>query len=379
MSPTDLSARHPSACDLTAAHIRAIAPYQPGKPTAELQRELGLTHIVKLASNENPLGVSPHALQAMQDQLETLALYPDGNGYGLKSAIAARFCVSREQIVLGNGSNDILEFAARAFLGAGTSAVYSRHAFAVYPLATQTVGARGIEVPARNYGCDLTAMVDAIEADTRVLFIANPNNPTGTFIPAQELLAAFRRVPAHVLIVLDEAYTEYLTAEDAYDSLGWLAEFSNLLVSRTFSKAYGLAGLRVGFGVASLEVIDLLNRVRPPFNVNTLALAAAEAALADTGFLARSVALNRAGMAQVTRGLGDLGLETIPSWGNFVAFRVGDGAAVYQALLRKGVIVRPIANYGMPEWLRVSIGLASENATFLAALATILGKGTELA
>ena len=363
-----------SLCDLTPAHVRAIAPYQPGKPTAELQRELGLTHVVKLASNENPLGPSPFAVAAMQRDLETLALYPDGNGFALKAALSARFAVQPAQLVLGNGSNDILEFAARAFLGPGTSAVYSRHAFAVYPLATQTVGARGIEVPAHNYGCDLDAMIDAIADDTRVLFIANPNNPTGTFIPGPELHAALLRIPAHVLIVLDEAYTEYLSADDSYDSIGWLAEFPNLLISRTFSKAYGLAGLRVGFGMAAPEVIDLLNRVRSPFNVNTLGLSAAEAALGDTDYLARSMAVNRAGMHQIVQGLLGLDLPYIPSWGNFIAFKVGDGAGVYRKLLQQGVIVRPVGNYGMPEWLRVSIGLASENAAFLTALATSLGR-----
>jgi histidinol-phosphate aminotransferase len=361
-----------SLCDLTPAHIRAIAPYQPGKPISELQRELGLSQIVKLASNENPLGPSPHAVHAMESLLETLALYPDGNGFDLRSAIAKRFEVALPQIILGNGSNDILEFAARAFLGTGTSAVYSQHAFAVYPLATQAVGAEGIEVPAHEYGCDLEAMVDAIRPDTRVLFVANPNNPTGTFIQGAALRKAFERVPDHVLIVLDEAYTEYLSAADSYDSIAWLKDFPNLLISRTFSKAYGLAGLRVGFGLASPEVIDMMNRVRAPFNVSTLGLAAAEAALGDTEFLARSVALNQAGMNQIIQGLKALNLTYIPSWGNFVAFKVGQGLSVYQKLLQAGVIVRPIANYGMPEWLRVSIGLASENAIFLQALGKIL-------
>jgi len=361
-----------SLCDLTPAHIRAIAPYQPGKPTSELERELGLSNIVKLASNENPLGPSPRAIAAMQDQLEQLALYPDGNGYALKSAIAARFDVALDQIVLGNGSNDILEFAARAFLGQGTSAVYAQHAFAVYPLATQTVGARGIEVPARAFGSDLGAMIAAIAPDTRVLFIANPNNPTGTFIPGDDLLAALRRIPRDVLVVLDEAYTEYLSDEDRYDSIAWLAEFPNLLISRTFSKAYGLAGLRVGFGLAAAGVIDLLNRVRAPFNVNSLGLVAAEAALGDSDYLARGVALNRAGMLQITNGLRRLGLDYIPSWGNFLAFQVGDGAGVYQKLLKRGVIVRPVGGYGMPAWLRVSIGLSSQNETFLSALADSL-------
>lgn len=363
-----------SLCDLTPAYVRAIAPYQPGKPISELQRELGLSHIIKLASNENPLGPSPHAIQAMESLLETLALYPDGNGYDLRSAIAKKFAVELPQIVLGNGSNDILEFAARAFLGVGTSAVYSQHAFAVYPLATQAVGASGIEVPAREFGCDLEAMVDAIRADTRVLFIANPNNPTGTFISGPVLRKAFERVPDRVLIVLDEAYTEYLSAEESYDSIAWLHDFPNLLISRTFSKAYGLAGLRVGFGLAAPNVVDLLNRVRAPFNVSTLGLAAAEAALADSEFLARSVALNRAGMNQIVQGLNALNLPYIPSRGNFIAFKVGAGADIYQKLLRAGIIVRPIANYGMPEWLRVSIGLASENALFLEVLGKIVNQ-----
>jgi len=359
-----------SLCDLTPPYIRAIAPYQPGKPTSELQRELGLNHIIKLASNENPLGPSPHAVQAMESLLETLALYPDGNGFDLRSAISKKFSVSLPQIILGNGSNDVLEFAARAFLGKGTSAVYSKHAFAVYPLATQAVGAEGIEVPAKEFGCDLEAMVDAIRSDTRVLFIANPNNPTCTCISGPELRAAFERVPDHVLIVLDEAYTEYLSAEDRYDAIAWLNDFPNLLISRTFSKAYGLAGLRVGFGLAAPNVIDMMNRVRAPFNVSTLGLAAAEAALGDSEFLARSVALNQAGMMQILHGLNALNLSYIPSWGNFVAFKVGEGLAIYQKLLHAGVIVRPIANYGMPEWLRVSIGLANENALFL----EVLGK-----
>jgi histidinol-phosphate aminotransferase len=361
-----------SLCDLTPEHIRAIAPYQPGKPISELERELGLRDIVKLASNENPLGPSPKAIAAIQDRLEELALYPDGNGFALKAALSERFAVAPGQIVLGNGSNDILEFAARAFLGQGTSAVYSRHAFAVYSLATQAVGARGIEVPAYAFGSDLPAMVAAIAPDTRVLFIANPNNPTGTFIPGADLRGALRQVPAHVLMVLDEAYTEYLSDEDRYDSIRWLDEFPNLLISRTFSKAYGLAGLRVGFGMAAPAVIDLLNRVRAPFNVNSLGLVAAEAALGDTDYLARGVALNRAGMLQITNGLRRLGLDYIPSWGNFLAFQVGDGAGVYQRLLRRGVIVRPVAGYGMPKWLRVSIGLSHENEAFLGALADAL-------
>lgn len=279
-----------------------------------------------------------------------------------------RFGVKPEQLVIGNGSNDILELASQAFLAPGLSAVYSRHAFAVYPLATNARGARGIEVAAKNFGHDLDAMAAAIEPQTRVVFIANPNNPTGTFVPGAELEAFLAKVPRHVLVVLDEAYTEYLAPEQRYDSIAWLARFPNLLVSRTFSKAYGLAGLRVGYGIAHPEVADLMNRVRQPFNVSSVALAAAEAALGDDEFLARSAELNRRGMTQLVAAFRELGLEWIPSAGNFVTFKVGDAIGVNQALLRQGVIVRPIAAYGMPHWLRVSIGLPEENARFIEAL-----------
>ena len=362
-------------CDLSPAHIRAISPYQPGKPIAELAREMGLAEssIVKLASNENPLGFGDQARAAMAAALDDLARYPDGNGFELKQALCRRYGVAMDEIVLGNGSNDVLELAARAFLGPQTSAIYAQHAFAVYPLATQAVGARGVEVPARHFGHDLDAMLAAITPDTRVLFIANPNNPTGTFVPGPELEAFLVRVPDHVLVVLDEAYTEYLGEEQRYDAIAWLARFPNLLVCRTFSKAYGLAGLRVGYGLGHPAVIDLLNRVRQPFNVGSVALAAAAAALFDSDFLARSYEVNRAGMAQLTAGFARLGLEWIPSAGNFVTFRAGDGAGVNRRLLRQGVIVRPIAGYGMPEWLRVSIGLEAENARFLEALPQALG------
>jgi len=253
-------------------------------------------------------------------------------------------------------------------LGPEREAVFAQHAFAIYPLATQAAGARGIEVRAKNFGHDLNAMLAAITPATRVVFIANPNNPTGTFVPGHELEAFLTRVPEHVLVVLDEAYTEYLAPEQRYDAVAWITRFPNLLVSRTFSKAYGLAGLRVGYGLGSPEVIDLLNRVRQPFNVCSVGLAAAAAALFDDEFLQRSYELNRDGMTQLTDGFRRLGLDWIPSAGNFVTFKVGDGADVNLRLLRQGVIVRPIAAYGMPEWLRVSIGLESENARFLEAL-----------
>ncbi|MDD3353433.1 histidinol-phosphate transaminase [Zoogloea sp.] len=357
-------------CDLAPAHIQAISPYQPGKPIAELAREMGLAEssIVKLASNENPLGVGEKARDAILATLGELARYPDGNGFELKDALCRRYGVAMDEIVLGNGSNDILEMVAGAFLGPGRAAVYAQHAFAVYPLATQAAGAQGIQVPARNFGHDLEAMLAAITPATRVVFIANPNNPTGTFIPGAELEAFLARVPADVLVVLDEAYTEYLAPEQRYDAISWLQRYPNLLVSRTFSKAYGLAGLRVGYGLGNPKVIDLLNRVRQPFNVCIPALAAAAAALFDEDYLRRSYELNQAGMAQLTGGFNRLGLDWIPSAGNFVAFKVGDAARVNLRLLQQGVIVRPIGGYGMPEWLRVSIGLGSENARFLEAL-----------
>jgi len=355
-------------------YVRGIAPYQAGKPISELAREYGLdeAHIVKLASNENPLGKSPKARVAMQAALDTLALYLDGNGFALKQALAQKLGVGMDCLVLGNGSNDLLDLAARAFLPAGSSAVYAQYAFAVYPLAVQSVGARGIEVPARFFGHDLAAMADAIADDTRIVFIANPNNPTGTFLPGKLIEDFLAAVPSDVLVVLDEAYNEYLPPALRYDGVSWLQRFPNLVISRTFSKIYGLAGLRVGYAVTSPAVADLMNRVRQPFNVNSLALAAAEGALADDEFLQHSFEVNAAGMAQIVAGLDALSLEHIPSTGNFVTFRVGDGAGVNKRLLQQGVIVRPIAGYGMPEWLRVTIGLESENARFLEALAVAL-------
>ncbi|MBN8759474.1 MAG: histidinol-phosphate transaminase [Thiobacillus sp. 65-69] len=363
-----------ACCDLSPPWVRAIAPYLPGKPISELARELGLAEadIVKLASNENPLGPSPRALAAAQDALHDMALYPDGAGFALKAKLAAKFGVDAKQIVLGNGSNDVLDMVARAFLAPGTSSVFSQHAFAVYPIATQTVGATGIAVPARDYGHDLAAMRAAIRDDTRVLWIANPNNPTGTFLPWAEIEAFLETLPPQVLVVLDEAYGEYLPTDDRGDTLAWIERFPNLLVVRTFSKAYGLAGLRVGYGFGHSDVIDLLNRVRHPFNVNAPALAAAEAALDDIEFLLRSYALNSAGMAQLVAGLKALKVEVVPSKGNFLLAKVGDAARINQALLEQGVIVRPVANYGLPEFLRVSVGLAGQNARFLEALKACL-------
>jgi histidinol-phosphate aminotransferase len=355
-------------------HVREIAPYQPGKPISELAREMGLEEgsIVKLASNENPLGVSPKALVAMAATLQDIARYPDGNGFVLKEAISRKYGIAQSQIVLGNGSNDVLELAARAFLSPGTEVVFSQHAFAVYPLVTQAIGAIGVMTPAKNYGHDLDAMLAAVTPNTRMIFVANPNNPTGTWIDKQALHAFLSKVPNDVMVVLDEAYDEYLPDDLKSEAIGWIAEFDNLVLTRTLSKAYGLAGLRVGFLVANAAVADMINRVRQPFNVNNVALAAAAAVLEDDDFVRRTREINDAGMKQLTEGMARLGLEYIPSYGNFVCVRVENAMEVYRKLLQKGVIVRPVGNYELPDFLRVSIGLERENARFLEALEEVL-------
>jgi len=365
------------------SYVRAIAPYVAGKPIAEVAREFGLdeANIVKLASNENPLGMPESAQRAMARAASELGRYPDANAFELKAALSARYDVPLDWITLGNGSNDILEIAAHAFVEKGQSIVYAQYSFAVYALATQGLGARAIVVPPKGtssgapavkYGHDLDAMLAAITDDTRLVFVANPNNPTGTFIEGPALEAFLDKVPRNVVVVLDEAYTEYLPQEKRYDSIAWVRRYPNLLVSRTFSKAFGLAGLRVGFAIAQPELTDLLNRLRQPFNVNTLAQAAAIAALNDKAFLEKSAALNAQGYRRLTEAFDKLGLEYVPSYGNFVLVRVGNdddaGDRVNVALLKQGVIVRPVGNYGLPQWLRVTIGLPEENEAFLAAL-----------
>lgn len=356
------------------AGVKELAPYKPGRPIGEVARELGLdpAGIVKLASNENPLGMSPKAVAAMQQVLTGAARYPDANGHDLKQALAAHYGVDAGWITLGNGSNDVLELAARALVGPGQQIVYSRYAFVVYPLVAKAIGAVGVEVPDAGLGHDLDAMLAAITPQTRLVFLANPNNPTGTFIEGERLLRFMEQVPPQVAVVLDEAYTEYLQPAQRYDALSWVKRFPNLIVSRTFSKAYGLAGLRVGFAVAQPALTDLMGRVRQPFNVNSLALVAAQAVLADADYLARSFAVNEQGRAQLSAAFDALGLSYVPSAGNFVLVKVGDAAAVNDALLRAGVIVRPVANYGLPEWLRVSVGLPEENQRFIDALTAIL-------
>jgi histidinol-phosphate aminotransferase len=367
------SASHEPA-DLAPDYVRSIEPYVPGKPIEELAREYGLAEesIVKLASNENPRGPSPKARDAVVAACAGITRYPDGNGFALKSALAARYGIGMEQIVLGNGSNDVLELATQAFLRPGDDAVYAQHAFAVYPLATKARGARGIEVKARELGHDLGAMARAITERTRIVFVANPNNPTGTWLTPHDVKAFAAAVPADCLVVLDEAYDEYLEPPQRSSSVSWISEHPNLIVSRTFSKAYGLAGLRVGFGMMDAGIADMLNRVRQPFNVSSVAQAAALAALADTDYVAESARLNRAGLAQLASGLDAMGVGYVPSHANFLLVHVSDGAHVYKRLLRQGVIVRPVANYGLPEHLRVTVGLPEENRRFLTALESAL-------
>jgi len=371
-------------CEQSPSYVRAIAPYEPGKPISELAREYGLDErkIIKLASNENPLGFSPRAREAIERELAEVPRYPDGNAFALKTALSRRYGKPMASIVVGNGSNDLLELVASAFLAPGRACVFSQHCFAVYPLATQARGARSIVVPAKNFGHDLPAMLAAITPETRVVFVANPNNPTGTFVDAGEMEVFLDRVPGDVVVVVDEAYTDYLPPAKRYDCARWIDKHRNLVVTRTFSKVYGLAGLRVGFALCDPGVADLLNRVRQPFNVNSLALAAATAALEDREFVERSFQMNRDGMLQLERGFDALGLEYIPSFGNFISVRFPrtggkdtgkpQAGMIYERLLRLGVIVRPVAGYQMPDHLRVTVGLPQENEGLLSALRTIL-------
>ncbi len=362
--------------DRAAPAVAAIQPYQPGKPISELARELGLSDIIKLASNENPLGPSPKAVSAMRAVEPELALYPDGNGFALKQALSRHLGVGMEQITLGNGSNDVLVLLAEAFLTPESHAVYSQYAFAVYPLAVQATGAQAGQVPATaDLGHDLDAMLAAVNEHTRIVFVANPNNPTGHFIARERLRAFAEALPANVLLVVDEAYHEYLPPDESWTALDWLDDFPNLVVTRTFSKAYGLAGLRVGYAVSHAAVADLLNRIRQPFNVNALALAAAEAALQDSAFLQQAFRVNRQGMAMLEENLTRLGLAFVPSRGNFLLVDMGRPAGpLYEALLRKGVIVRPVGNYGLPNHLRVSIGTEAEMQYFCRALEQVLNE-----
>ena len=364
---------------LASAAVRGIAPYVPGKPLQELEREYGVVDSIKLASNENPLGPGPKALTAIERAIRELGLYPDGNGFALKEAVAKHMNCATEQITLGNGSNDLLQMAAEAFLTSDTEAVYSQYAFAIYGIVVQATGATARISPAfaeghpMALGHDLDAMRKLVNERTRLVFVANPNNPTGTWVQKEPLKRFIAGLPSTTVVLVDEAYAEYVDDPQYPNARAWLDEFPNLIVTRTFSKAYGLAGLRVGYGLAHPSVADMLNRVRQPFNVNSLALAAAEAALTDKEHLAHSVELNRAGMRQLIEGFDRLRLKHYPSIGNFLLVDCGrPGVPVYDALLRLGVIVRPIAGYGLPNHLRISIGTRDQNERLLAALARIV-------
>jgi histidinol-phosphate aminotransferase len=377
------------SCDyssLALPSVQALQPYLPGKPIEELQRELGISNVVKLASNENPLGLSEKVVQAIQSVLKEGARYPDGNGYVLKNALVNFYIQKNQafainQLTLGNGSNDVLELITRAFVGPSDEVIFSEYAFAVYSIVTQAVGAKAIEVPAKNWGHDLIAITKSVTRKTKLIFLANPNNPTGTAFSKSELISFMASVPNNVLVVLDEAYGEYIKDDAFPDGLNFLVNYPNLIISRTFSKAWGLASMRVGYAISSPVIADILNRVRQPFNVNLFALVGAAAVLSDNQYLEKGVELNRVGLKQIEDGLIELGLSFISSKANFIAFNVHpknennkraySGVDIYQLLLKEGVIVRPLANYNMPDFLRVSIGLPGENQRFLSSLKSV--------
>ncbi len=360
--------------DLALPWVQTLAPYVPGKPIEELERELGITNIIKLASNENPFGPSPLAIEAMQRALTETWLYPDGSGHVLKQKLAAKLGVSPAHITLGNGSNDVLVLLAEAYLSPGFEAVYSQYGFAVYPIAIQATGAKGVCVPALPAGSamalghDLAAMARAINERTRVVFIANPNNPTGTWVDAGELESFIAAVPRHVIVALDEAYFEYTGGLPLQNGIEWLERHPNLVVFRTFSKAYGLAGVRVGYSVSHPSVADMLNRVRQAFNVSVVGLAGAAASLDDPAHVSAAVKVAVAERARLTSRLEKTGTRVVPSAGNFLLLHAGANArARYDELLRKGIIVRPVGNYQLPEHLRVTLGTVEQNDRFLGA------------
>jgi histidinol-phosphate aminotransferase len=349
-------------------YIRTLVPYAPGKPIEEVEREYGIANSIKLASNENPLGPSPKALNAIREKLEQLHLYPDGDCFYLKQALAKKLAVSPEQLIFGNGSNEIIELAAHTFMRAGDEAVMARQAFVVYKLIVQAVGGHAKEVPLRNFTHDLKAIAKTISSKTRMVFLANPNNPTGTIYRREEWEWFLEQVPPEVLIIADEAYFEYVSAPDYPDSLRYHSSGRTLLTLRTFSKLYGLAGLRIGYGIGSKEIVSLMQRVRQPFNINAAAQWGALAALEDREHVERSLELNRHGMEYLTKELSRLGVEFVPSEANFILIRVGNGEAIFKQLLSRRVIVRPMGAYDFPEYVRVTVGTMAENREFIRGL-----------
>jgi histidinol-phosphate aminotransferase len=356
--------------------LKDLPTYQPGRPIEEVARELGMpaAQIIKLASNENPLGPSPASLQAMQHVLANINLYPDGNAFYLKHKLADKLTVQPENLILGNGSNEIIEFVGHAFMQPGAEVIVSQFCFAIYPLTAKLFGADVITVPAVNHGHDLPAMLAAITPRTRVVFVANPNNPTGTVVSKQELMDFAGRVPANVLLVLDEAYIEFLN--DPADFIPEIrrGQKTNLLLMRTFSKIFGLAGLRLGYGIGNPELITALEKIRQPFNINSIAQAGALAALDDAEHMRRTRENNATGLKLYADAFQKLGLEFVPSAGNFILVRVGEGQRVFEAMQKLGVIVRPMGGYQLPEWIRISVGTPEQNDRCVGALKTVLNK-----
>lgn len=353
--------------------VQSLSPYQAGKPIEELERELGISNIIKLASNENPFGFPESAKNAIRAQLDDLTRYPDSNGFELKQAIAKKFDLKPEQITLGNGSNDLIELVAHTFASSQDEIIYSQYAFIVYPLITKAINATAREIPAKNWGHDLEAFLAAINEKTKLIYIANPNNPTGNFLTETEIDAFLAKVRSDIIVVLDEAYTEFTAADERVDSFALLNKYPNLVVSRSLSKAYGLAGLRIGYAVSNPEIANLFNRVRQPFNVNSLALVSAIAVMNDDAFVQKVAENNRQELQRYEAFCQQYGLEYIPSKGNFITIDFKQPAApIYDALLREGVIVRPIAGYGMPNHLRISVGLPEENDRLFKALVKVL-------
>lgn len=372
--PLKSAVRKMKFIDIVNEGVKKLAPYQAGKPIEELERELGITNIIKLASNENPFGFPQSARKAIEAALNDLTRYPDSNGFGLKQTIAEKYSLDTAQITLGNGSNDLLELFFQTFVSDKDEVIFSQYTFIVAPLAAQARNAKARIIPAVNYGHDLNGFLAAVTDKTKLIYIANPNNPTGTFLTQQEINDFLSKVPEHIVVVLDEAYTEFTAQQERVDSFALTAKYPNLVVSRSLSKVYGLAGLRIGYAVSAPEIAELFNRVRQPFNCNSLALVAAQAVLNDDEFVQTAAENNRQGIALLEQFFAAKGLDYVPSKGNFVLVGFNrPAAAIYTALLHKGVIVRPVAGYGLPEHLRVSVGLPEENQRFITALSEVLG------
>jgi histidinol-phosphate aminotransferase len=370
-----LRTRRGSIWELANPQLRELAVYEPGKPIEETARELGVkpAAIVKLASNESPLGPSPKAIQAMRDALENAHLYPDGSGLYLRKAIAAKLGVAPDNIILGNGSNEVIEFLGHAFLNVGDDVITSEYAFIVYKLLATCFGARTIEASAPDFQQNLDAVLDAMTPKTRIIFLPNPNNPTGTLISQRKIDSFMSRVPANTIVVFDEAYFEFL--DDAPDTLQYVRERRHVVVLRTFSKIHGLAGLRIGYGIAPADLIEVLHKTRQPFNVNSIAHAGALVALNDEAHQRETKRVVDKGRAYLQDKLAEMKIQFVPGVANFLMVNVGDGLAVFDQLLRRNIIVRPLNGYGLPEWIRISVGTMQENEKCIAALRKVICGG----